>query len=73
MHADQLHLQPFFGEFSVIHFTEKVVLEFTGDTPRVTGSNISVQISVSPLRRLRCQLITRGAPGMPIHTADEEC
>ncbi|CAI8005292.1 Furin-like protease 2, partial [Geodia barretti] len=52
---------------------EPVELEFTGDTPMVTGSNISVMIHVSPARPLRCQLITRGASGMPIRTAEDKC
>ncbi|CAI8008658.1 Proprotein convertase subtilisin/kexin type 6 [Geodia barretti] len=52
---------------------EPVELAFTGDTPMVTGHNVSVQIYASPPRHLRCQLISRDAPGMPIRTAEEIC
>jgi hypothetical protein len=52
---------------------EPVELAFTGDTPMVTGHNVSVQIYASPPRHLRCQLISRDAPGMPIHTTEEIC
>ena len=50
-----------------------VDLSFTGDTPLVIGNDIFVNISVSPARPLRCELVTRGEPGNPIISRVEDC
>lgn len=39
----------------------EVELNFIGDTPIVTGNDVTVQLSVSPSLPLRCEMITRDA------------
>ena len=39
----------------------------------MVGDKIFVQVSVSPLRPLLCQLITRHTPQMPRFSAQEDC
>lgn len=44
----------------------EVELNFIGDTPIVTGNDVTVQLSVSPSLPLLCEMITRGdQPRMP--------
>lgn len=44
----------------------KPQLNFIGDTPVVTGNDVTVQLSVSPSMPLRCEMVTRGnQAGMP--------
>ena len=50
-----------------------VELSFTGDTPLVIENDIFVNLSVSPVKSLRCELVTRGTPGNPIISRAEDC
>jgi hypothetical protein len=52
---------------------EPIELYFTGDTPMVTGNDITAQIYVSRPIPLLCQLITRGTPQMPVVTSEQNC
>lgn len=52
---------------------EPLELSFTGDTPMVTDNDVFAQIQVSRPVNLRCEMVTRGAPGMPTITEEQDC